>query len=706
MDNRVNSRYCAAAAALCVLVGHRTNGVEIDAAKEAGALLAAGRPAEAESVARACGDPRCRLVLGRALFAQGKVRDAATALDGVGGLGLLAPHAGVLRGQALLLSGAPGEALEPLRSSAASDGPVSLRASALLADALLSVGDFAAAREAAERATAMPGQPVDVQAAMAWVAAQALQGEPGRGREAAEALRAFWLRHPEHPAAETARALQRELGVELPEPSGRELLLRASRLLAAGKPAAAVAQAGVAAGMLAGEDRGEAFLLHARALAADGKRTEAGPSLQEAWKHGSSRVAAVAGMLLARDRARRGREREAIRLADEVARKFPSAGEADESVLFTARLLTDAGKRTQARSRLARLAARRSGPPASFARWTLAWMSYQDHLGDAVERFAEFASTASTDEERAQGTYWQARAGQPEAAAPLYRRTAELDPLGWYGLLARERFGEANSQPAPFPPLRDVSADSLPPQLMLAAELASLGFLSDAAAEADWFVQRHAGDAGAVALPIYERAGRPDRAVLLAIALVGDRGPRAPRALLDAAYPAAFPAQVGRASDRTGLDPYLVLAVMRRESLFKPDTRSAAGAVGLLQLLPATARRAAVVLGRPPLRDEQLVDPGTAIDLGTWYLSEVVGRFGDPAIALAAYNAGPRAAAPWALRGAGQPLDEWVENIPYRETRRYVKIVVGSWSAYRILAGGSAPRLSATVPAPKAGANF
>jgi soluble lytic murein transglycosylase len=323
-----------------------------------------------------------------------------------------------------------------------------------------------------------------------------------------------------------------------------------------------------------------------------------------------------------------------------------------------------------------------------------------------VERFAEFASTASTDEERAQGTYWQARAGQPEAAASLYRRTAELDPLGWYGLLSRERLGEANSQPAPFPPSRGSPAGSLPPQLALAADLASLGFLSDAAAEADWFVQRHAGDAGAVALPIYERAGRPDRAVLLAIALVGDRGPRAPRALLDAAYPAAFPAQVGRASDRTGLDPYLVLAVMRRESLFKPDTRSAAGAVGLLQLLPATARRAAVVLGRPPLRDEQLVDPGTAIDLGTWYLSEVVGRFGDPAIALAAYNAGPRAAAPWALRGAGQPLDQWVENIPYRETRRYVKVVVGSWSAYRILAGGSAPRLSATVPALKAGANF
>src|SRR5205807_27534 len=177
----------------------------------------------------------------------------------------------------------------------------------------------------------------------------------------------------------------------------------------------------------------------------------------------------------------------------------------------------------------------------------------------------------------------------------------------------------------PFPPARTLPPDGLPAPLTVAAELATLGFLAEASAEADWFVQHHAGDAGVAALPIYERAGRADRAVLFAIALLGDRGPRAPRAILEGAYPAAFPAQVARAAERTGIDPYLVLAVMRRESLFKADVRSAAGAVGLLQLLPATARRAAVVLGRPPLRDEQLVDPGTAIDLGGRYRRRSLG---------------------------------------------------------------------------------
>src|SRR5205085_1822045 len=272
-------------------------------------------------------EPQGRLVLARALFAQGKLKEAASAVSGAD-LGQLSSYAQVLQGEALLLSGDGAGAVEPLRQAAAAGGPASLRASTLLADALLASREFAAARQAALGASALPGQSAEAHAAMAWVGAQAL-------------------------------------------------------------------------------------LLQARALAADGRRGEAAPSLEEAWKTGNAHVQAVAGMLLARDRARRGREAEAIRLADAVAKRLSTAPEAEESVLFTARLLIDAGKRKQARARLARLAAKRSGSNASLARWTLAWMSYQDDLHDAAERFAEFAASAAGDEERAQGLYWQARAGKP-----------------------------------------------------------------------------------------------------------------------------------------------------------------------------------------------------------------------------------------------------------------------------------------------------
>jgi soluble lytic murein transglycosylase len=701
----VKTRVLAAGLALGVSVGHPTRAAG-EGATRAGAFLAAGKVHEAAEAARSCAEPACALVLARALFGMGRTVEAAAAAHAAR-FGPLEAHAARLEGEALLLAGRPREALEPLRDAIGRDpdGPPGLRSSALLADALLAGGDFAEARRQADHAGSLPGQPPEVRAAMAWDAAQAMAASPPDAKLAAEAMRNFWLQHPDHPAAEEARAVERELA-QLPPPTGRALLARASRLLAAGQPAAAVAQAEAAVDQLRGEDRGEAQLLHARALAADGRRTDAGPALEEAWSRGGPHIAAQAGMLLARDRARRGRDPEAIRIALQVARKFPLAPEAEESVLFVARLDIDAGRRGKARARLAPLAAKRTSANASAARWQLAWMSRQDGLRDAVERFAGFAASAATDAERAQGLYWQARSEKADDAPALFRRAADLDVLGWYGLLARAQLGQTSSGAAPFPPRREPVESALPARLALAMELVSLGLLAEAASEADWFVHRHAGDASAIALPVYERAGKYDRSVTLAEGLLGGRGALAPRALLAAAYPAAFPAEVESSARRVGIDPYLLLSIMRRESLFKPDTRSVAGAVGLLQLLPATARRSAMVMGRPPLRDEQLVIPATAIDLGAWYLSELVGRFGNPCTALAAYNAGPRVAAPWAMHGAGKQVDEWVEDIPYRETRRYVKTVVGAWSAYRILAGGPPPQLSDVVPAPKMGANF
>ena len=117
-----------------------------------------------------------------------------------------------------------------------------------------------------------------------------------------------------------------------------------------------------------------------------------------------------------------------------------------------------------------------------------------------------------------------------------------------------------------------------------------------------------------LALAVYQRAERYDRAATLAESLLGYRArPNSPRELLAAAYPIAYPEQVASSSSRAGLDPYFLLAIMRRESLFRPDTRSAAGAVGLLQLLPATARRASIVLGRSIPADADMANPAVAI---------------------------------------------------------------------------------------------
>jgi soluble lytic murein transglycosylase len=720
-----------------------------DPAARAGTLLARGKLTDAEQTARSCAGgadehtaARCRLVLGRVLFSRNAPAEAAAALRPARGkLGALEAVGAQLLGESLLLAGAPQEAQEALREAVAlgRDGAAGLRAAALLADALHESGDHALAIAQAAEAASMPGQPAQVKVGLSLtrvrsLAALARAAAPPAGQaEAAEALRAartFWLEHPDHPAASGMPALEEDLaklaGAPLPPPTGRELGLRSSRLLATGLPAAAVAQARGALRLLDGAAAAEVELLLARALAADGRRSEATPQLEHAWKMGAPAVAAPAGLLLARDRARRGDTADAIVLLDDLARRQPAAPEAEEAAYLAARLLLEQdgrANRAAALQRLHRLAARKTGARTSDARWTLAWLSFKAHRRDAAALFAAFAAGASDDVARAQGLYWQARVSAPAEAARLEARVASLDPLGWYGVLSAAKTAQA--APPPFPPARPAAASApVPAQLGVATELIGLGLFAEGCAEVDRYVQQRHGRAADLlpAFALYERAGRYDRSMVLAENLRAGRppplefrepgraakGPPDPtgRALLEAAYPAAYPEQVAASARRAGLDPYFILAVARRESLFRPDARSSAGAVGLLQLTPATARRVAAVLGRPAGRDDELFEPGNEIDLGAWYLSELVGRFGDPAIAAAAYNAGPRAAQPWASRAAGMPLDEWVEEIPFRETRLYVKAVAGAWSAYRILAGGTPPVLAETVPAVKSGAEF
>jgi soluble lytic murein transglycosylase len=163
-------------------------------------------------------------------------------------------------------------------------------------------------------------------------------------------------------------------------------------------------------------------------------------------------------------------------------------------------------------------------------------------------------------------------------------------------------------------------------------------------------------------------------------------------------YPEPLPELLAPAARRLGVDPHLVLAVMRRESSFRTDARSPVGAEGLLQLRPATAERLAALLGVPGGVGARLAEPEIAIPLGAHYLGLLLARFGEPALAVAAYNAGPAPVAAWASAGRGMPLDAWVESIPYRETRHYVKVVLAEWDAYRARSGERAPPLDPDRP--------
>ena len=147
------------------------------------------------------------------------------------------------------------------------------------------------------------------------------------------------------------------------------------------------------------------------------------------------------------------------------------------------------------------------------------------------------------------------------------------------------------------------------------------------------------------------------------------------------------------AAGRVNLDVSWLFAIARQESAFAVNARSGAGARGLMQLMPATARQTAKKIGLKPAKNS-LYDPEYNITLGSNYLSMMYKRFGsNRALATAAYNAGPRRVKGWIKSSPALPIDVWIETIPYDETRGYVKNVLAFDVIYQHRLGEKNPTL-------------
>ena len=144
-----------------------------------------------------------------------------------------------------------------------------------------------------------------------------------------------------------------------------------------------------------------------------------------------------------------------------------------------------------------------------------------------------------------------------------------------------------------------------------------------------------------------------------------------------------------------GLEPAWVLAVARQESAFVMDARSPAGALGLMQIMPTTGRSIARTLKVPYNDSRTLLDPTTSIRFGAHYLRRLLDRFGGhPALATAAYNAGPSRAERWRPADADLDADIWIDTVPYAETRRYVQRVLYYTVIYQHRLGVPVQRLN------------
>lgn len=242
---------------------------------------------------------------------------------------------------------------------------------------------------------------------------------------------------------------------------------------------------------------------------------------------------------------------------------------------------------------------------------------------------------------------------------------------------------------------RDLRRKTPPPVIEEIEELTAIG----AYELASWELKALAIDAGlrpekrlAVARLMAE-GGRFRAAIREAESLVRELGgiqyPAAyPEVVAGLLYPRFYEPIARREAEKYGLDARLVLAVIREESRFEATIVSGAGAQGLMQIMPATGRGVASAMGLSGFRVSDLNDENVNIALGTHYLNHLMGRFDNRLhVALAGYNAGPGNVERWLRESVDTDPELWVEKIPFRETRNYVKKVLGSYWTYRQLDG-------------------
>ncbi|MGH7272019.1 MAG: transglycosylase SLT domain-containing protein, partial [Polyangiaceae bacterium] len=460
--------------------------------------------------------------------------------------------------------------------------------------------------------------------------------------------------------------------------------------------------------------------LRARGMAlyhARGHFGEAATLLSECANAGGPEAAEDA-FHAARALSRADRDEEAIRGYRQVARRFPKSKVADEAAFLEPYLWMLHG---------------------DWSRCSRGFSTYlRDHpAGDEAHnarRDGALCDLLSGDTKPARASYERLVEDEPDPivsarmedmaalaalhdgdrthAVARWTDVARSRPLSWPALVARSRLEDVG---APVPPAIDPTPAAgpdptpivvrLPPPADLLHALGLEGDAEAALREREGALAIGAGPrAPEVLCQAYGELGRARRRYQLAQSLPSSLFASAPtprtRWAWDCAFPSPYAGTVTSAEGAEKLPRGLLWAVMRQESAFDPDAVSPARAVGLMQIMPETARPIAQALSLGS-DDARLTSPPYAIPIAARLLRDLLGRFhGDVPLAVAAYNAGGDAVERWISRAPGMQIDTFVERIPYAETRDYVARVMGNLARYAYLSGGEAgvPRLDLALP--------
>ena len=351
-----------------------------------------------------------------------------------------------------------------------------------------------------------------------------------------------------------------------------------------------------------------------------------------------------------------------------------------------------------------------TGKNAATAHWRAGWLSYRQGLyADAAHLFDEQIRLYPGAKETVGALYWRGRLYEtqehkPAQAAANYRAIGRAYQHYFYAQMARQRLAALGDQlagdeaapqpqlgsfqPQPVPPLEEsFPADS--PHLAKARLLANAGLNEYIAQEiaADPDSSSWSALAEAQIYASYGENYRAMRTMKRALPSAATATiPAIPLAYWRILFPEPWWDTIRTEAAKNRLDPYLVAGLIRQESEFNPSAVSRANACGLMQLLPVVGKKMAHEEGMEHFQNFQLFDPATNIRLGTRYLRQTLDKFGGVTeYALAAYDAGDSRVTDWQAGGPYTGMDEFVESIPFTETREYVESIMRNIEMYKAI---------------------
>lgn len=574
------------------------------------------------------------------------------------------------------------------------------------ANALLSEGRASEAAELLEKSRLPARSDIELAVGKAYAAL-------GQGTKASDALGNVYYNMPTSAEADAAYTELKKLSIAT-QPTAAQRKTRADLLMKGRRFSDAADEYRELASHATSADRPAAELALADALHRSGRNREAKAELSTLVgatpEQNAQRFYILGEVAWASDQ-----NELFYQLVDQLRQMAPTSSWLESALLSVANLHLVHHEYDQALDAFRELQQRfPKGSRASYAHWKAAWLTLRMGRNDEAKKlFEEQIAAYPGGNEANAALYWRARLAEedndPAMARAFYQKLSDRYRNYYYAELARQRMKKlpAGSDPPGEYPLLDripplehgekITLSEAPPDDLhyQKAKLLGNGGLIDLAVRE---LDKAASDdedrswAPAETAQLYTDTGHYDRAIEVMKRSVPSYFavdiPTLPREYWDALFPRPYWADLKKFSVANGLDPYLVASLIRQESEFNPVAVSRANAVGLMQLLPRTGKLVAHQVAMKRYNPSQLYTAPVNLELGTRYFRGMVDQFGGSfEQALAAYNAGSDRVEEWMGQGKYRDAAEFVESIPFTETREYVQAIMRNATVYRQLYG-------------------